>query len=1125
MAWPLCLSERFISPPLREAFGILPRRADVDTVVTFLADQFVGDFDGMGKEFEMLSRGDRSDCSSLAPRPPLDIDTPFRLRVLYLLHSGARKQARMEVEARASRLRAGEEQGRSSTPARRARKKAARREQSVLDASSTVNSSAPSPLLAPNPSQSLSAAAFLPFSADNSSPSSKRKYANPPLKRSIKKIKREAIASPRPCTSCRALKVRCDRKDPCDRCERAGRKCVSQLLTKSGRRRQRQKASHRRGIWVDGVEEGPCEQLSVDSGSDSERSPSKPAKQSLPYGFKKKKKTGWSSSNISNRLLILLGRPPLPSLPKAESARKVAAKGQEKPLTVREGPKSSSAKRHAPPFESEVRNIAATASTTSEVLSSTPPTAGIPSRTFAAVMRLVAGLGPVRLSTPTSRPAPGRAPPVWAQSRQELCEALPYYRAFQSGMYMHKRVPFGYLLDGYPSPRDVWADDGRVIISHGGGQAVRVTDAMGKVSVSLAADHTRSDARIDTLILAAQRRAPVILLAGEGYALLPWKLGCAYAVLGWYWVSCTWYEAEPCADGVEAPEGRSWFHRLKIRFDWINTQGTPWWFTKGVPWVAPDEDMTQMEVSVSATVPTATLPANGCDVTTDHRNTSFQATEASHLPSTPVSCDENHPAVHEAPLPVKIPISQLILPLTPPPDSPTPSVETNHDGEAVRNAVWRRAPARNIGPSPFDDLYFSPLEIHRGKRYPGDHLLANFHPDPPPARPWLHAGQRCPSCLNYSPRLYREGWICLVAECIQFWLLSTTVGLIPISPSMKLRYDETFLRVIPTPYDAASLPYNIVPPPPSSSPQAEGTGEAGSRSLWRGFVCSCGRSNCRYRWERLSCRACGQHSAAQTDSDVVRASAIQSDKADPLGEADEGSPDIPMSVRRMLNPCATVIAYELPQAGTVYHVMHDHVEFADAIWEAYQRAAIHTSASTPLFQRRALKSNTIKGQLLSQQFAINSGASYKYIVETLSYPFADSPDCVMDALMVIRKRVAAVLGEAVDFNEILSVMYREGQKMSWHDDGEHVVAALSLGSPATMSFRPKASIKVHRGGGLALSGGVNPSQPASVLNLTLSHGDVVIMSGRAIQYGYDHRVIPSGLRVAATARVIRASPE
>ena len=32
--------------------------------------------------------------------------------------------------------------------------------------------------------------------------------------------------------------------------------------------------------------------------------------------------------------------------------------------------------------------------------------------------------------------------------------------------------------------------------------------------------------------------------------------------------------------------------------------------------------------------------------------------------------------------------------------------------------------------------------------------------------------------------------------------------------------------------------------------------------------------------------------------------------------------------------------------------------------------------------------------------------------------------------------VEAVLGERVNFNEVLSVMYREGQKMSWHDDGE-----------------------------------------------------------------------------------------
>lgn len=71
-----------------------------------------------------------------------------------------------------------------------------------------------------------------------------------------------------------------------------------------------------------------------------------------------------------------------------------------------------------------------------------------------------------------------------------------------------------------------------------GGQAVRTTDAQGRPVLSLAADHTSADARIDTLLQAAERRIPIVLIAGEGYALLPWHLGCAYAILGW----CVSYE-------------------------------------------------------------------------------------------------------------------------------------------------------------------------------------------------------------------------------------------------------------------------------------------------------------------------------------------------------------------------------------------------------------------------------------------------------------------------------------------------------------------------------------------------------------------------------------------------------
>jgi hypothetical protein len=44
-----------------------------------------------------------------------------------------------------------------------------------------------------------------------------------------------------------------------------------------------------------------------------------------------------------------------------------------------------------------------------------------------------------------------------------------------------------------------------------------------------------------------------------------------------YWISITWVEPEPVPPGIECPEGRGYFHRYKIRFDWVDTQGQPWW--------------------------------------------------------------------------------------------------------------------------------------------------------------------------------------------------------------------------------------------------------------------------------------------------------------------------------------------------------------------------------------------------------------------------------------------------------------------------------------------------------------------------------------------------------------------
>jgi len=46
---------------------------------------------------------------------------------------------------------------------------------------------------------------------------------------------------------------------------------------------------------------------------------------------------------------------------------------------------------------------------------------------------------------------------------------------------------------------------------------------------------------------------------------------------GRYWVSQVWTEAEPVAEGVKPPANRDWYKRVKVRFDWVDSQGEPWW--------------------------------------------------------------------------------------------------------------------------------------------------------------------------------------------------------------------------------------------------------------------------------------------------------------------------------------------------------------------------------------------------------------------------------------------------------------------------------------------------------------------------------------------------------------------
>ena len=64
------------------------------------------------------------------------------------------------------------------------------------------------------------------------------------------------------------------------------------------------------------------------------------------------------------------------------------------------------------------------------------------------------------------------------------------------------------------------------------------------------------------------------------------------------------------------------------------------------------------------------------------------------------------------------------------------------------------------------------------------------------------------------------------------------------------------------------------------------------------------------------------------------------------------------------------------------------------------------------------------------------------------------------------------------------------------------MATLSLGSPATMRFRPKKKATIGKG-----SGRKSDENKKEVLALTLNHGDIVVMHGTAIQKLYEVCII------------------
>lgn len=135
-----------------------------------------------------------------------------------------------------------------------------------------------------------------------------------------------------------------------------------------------------------------------------------------------------------------------------------------------------------------------------------------------------------------SKPQPDGRPTVWAESRQALCETLPYYRSAMSSSYFTNGHVYAFMFDGHPHYRDYVDSD--VIIC-------RATGAMeyaGREGMLQGRDQDIGEAQMQAVLTDIALRNPVVVICGKRAVQVPSAMPHAYNVLGWYKPICVWAE-------------------------------------------------------------------------------------------------------------------------------------------------------------------------------------------------------------------------------------------------------------------------------------------------------------------------------------------------------------------------------------------------------------------------------------------------------------------------------------------------------------------------------------------------------------------------------------------------------
>ncbi|KAJ5138753.1 Oxoglutarate/iron-dependent dioxygenase [Penicillium bovifimosum] len=154
-------------------------------------------------------------------------------------------------------------------------------------------------------------------------------------------------------------------------------------------------------------------------------------------------------------------------------------------------------------------------------------------------------------------------PPAWAENRQQLCDAIPWFHCTQGAMYHSEGFCWGFLIDADGGTR-TYIDD-EIIITRIGGCCTK--DSEGNLALQKNQEADSTLAR--SIIASLNSKLPVGLIIGSKHKILNRDLPHRYNVMAWFRVTNVWFERI----GTN--------HGAKVRFEKLDLAEKSWWAAKG----------------------------------------------------------------------------------------------------------------------------------------------------------------------------------------------------------------------------------------------------------------------------------------------------------------------------------------------------------------------------------------------------------------------------------------------------------------------------------------------------------------------------------------------------------------